>query len=674
MKQIALALLLAVAPAYADEPQLDHAYGSSASPHALAFSPDATKLAVAGSDGVKIYETATGRVLETRPAGRLTTDSVAWSPDGRSLAAGGRTFTAKHVGEIWVWRTGQKPLHWTTGETAIESLAWSPDSRTLATAGGSDFMGEEGNGTACLWDASSGHLKRTLGAYYSSNASIAFSSDGKVVGFSSDGERSGRPQTTVCDVVSGRVLKRWEESAIPLHFNGHNPLLAKAPLARDFKDGFERRIEVSYDKDFRYRFVAHKAGAVQAATDTVLGIGDRSAKFGGDYLAATMKPQMGDDTKTTGIWKISGQPPRAKFLREIGRRTSSPLQLVISSDRKTLALGSRTGTTLFDANFSDVRPMPPRNPKQRWDDPRLALSLSADGKRVFDGRWLDGSSEQPKVVVSLDGVYQFAGREAVLSPDGQILAGHVSQKEGAFLKRADGSEVELRLPPRPQEPGEEVEEETEEEEAEEEEENGRPVRFHSGAWAPDSSRLVVLGGINHDAPLPLFDVKGQFLREFKVEYERIDWTAAAFSPDSQRLVAAGNSESGNGMKLCLWKGDEPETDLQIDLKEEAPDFPGGGIGSLAFSPDGTTIGAGGVVFSGGVFAPCIQFFDSSTGNKIGSLPQKLYEGQTWVFLDARRVALLNGNAIEVWDFRTHQREKSVFIVPKPGGLQLVSQP
>src|SRR5207253_1957537 len=105
--------------------------------HNAALSPDGLYLAVAGSDGLKVFDGAPGReVARYRLATAL---AVAFSPDGKHLAAVGQLGVA-----LWDRATGRplEPLPWM--ELAAERgglfaskpvpfcLAFSADSRYLA--------------------------------------------------------------------------------------------------------------------------------------------------------------------------------------------------------------------------------------------------------------------------------------------------------------------------------------------------------------------------------------------------------------------------------------------------------------------------------------------------------------------------------------------------------------
>ena len=119
--------------------------------HAIAYSPDSTRIAAALSDGrVLVWDAATGKrsraPLDDGRQGGSALD-LAWSPDGGMLAA-----ALGRPGEGIVWRMPEgKELYRVNiddGYGRGSAVAFSPDGRVLATGGGS--------GEIKLWDSRTG--------------------------------------------------------------------------------------------------------------------------------------------------------------------------------------------------------------------------------------------------------------------------------------------------------------------------------------------------------------------------------------------------------------------------------------------------------------------------------------------------------------------------------------
>jgi len=148
----------------------------------LVFSPDGKLLASSGNDQVvRVHEAATGRVVHTfrdgRPGKHLYW-AVAFSPDGRRLAAGYGDENEIEPGGVRLWEVGTwREAGSVTGHDVF-ALAWGPAGR-LAT-GGSD-------GTVRVWDADRGIELLTLRGHIDVVGTLAYTPDGhRLVSVSQD--------------------------------------------------------------------------------------------------------------------------------------------------------------------------------------------------------------------------------------------------------------------------------------------------------------------------------------------------------------------------------------------------------------------------------------------------------------------------------------------------------
>ncbi|KAH2322655.1 hypothetical protein KXV29_002655 [Aspergillus fumigatus] len=167
--------------------------------------PQITVMVIDALDELQLWDAATGDLQQTLEGHSGWVNSVAFSPDGRLLAAG--LFDDSTV-RLWDLATGdlQQTLQCHSG--SVLSVAFSPDGRLLVS--GSDDC------TVCLWDPTTGDLQQTLRGHSGSVNSVALSPDGQLLA-------SGSSDRTVrlWDSATGALQEtlRTEMSATELKFS-----------------------------------------------------------------------------------------------------------------------------------------------------------------------------------------------------------------------------------------------------------------------------------------------------------------------------------------------------------------------------------------------------------------------------------------------------------------------
>jgi len=142
----------------------------------LAFSPDGRTLATGSDDSepdptIKLWDRATGRLTRAWDGGPGTVAALAFSPDGRTLASG--HLVDRNNVRIWDAATG-RPLASLEGHTdRVRSLAFTPDGNSLATA--------SSDGTVRLWEVAPWRERSVLKGHGDSVHAVAFSPNGKLL-------------------------------------------------------------------------------------------------------------------------------------------------------------------------------------------------------------------------------------------------------------------------------------------------------------------------------------------------------------------------------------------------------------------------------------------------------------------------------------------------------------
>lgn len=330
----------------------------------VAFSPDGRTLAAGGEDGnLRVFAVEDDRLLQTLPIGAAV-HALAYSPDGSRLAGAGdekaiRIFDTSTYGEI---------LRASPGDAAVGALAFSFDGRLLAV-GGKDQL-------VRVLEASSGAEKIQFRAHEKEVTSLVFSPDAELL-VSGSIDRSAR----AFDLKLGRA---------GLVFAGHDDEVRSVVFTADS------------------RFV------LTASTDKLVRVFGR--------------------TSARTIARIDGDDP--------------VVSLGISKDGTTLVT-SGVNRTLRVFDISNAAPPPP---KRDLSSPVSSLSIARDGISVA----VSGEDGVIRIFDSTNGkkARLFKGHQGdlesvVFSPDGSLLAsGGADQKIIVWLSAEGRSFASFPVPAR----------------------------------------------------------------------------------------------------------------------------------------------------------------------------------------------------------------------------------
>ncbi len=179
----------------------------------MALSPDGMQLAVVTGIGVWLYDAQTGTEIALLTGHTAPVYSVAYAPDGKTLASASAT-------EIRLWHPSTQEHKTTFVGQGTTSLTYSPDGRTLAVG---RYQGVD------LLNARTGKRELSLSGHAQNVHLLVFSSDGKKLVSAADSHEDNRIR--VWNARTGKLLRTLTghtQSVHSLTFSPDNNTLVSA--------------------------------------------------------------------------------------------------------------------------------------------------------------------------------------------------------------------------------------------------------------------------------------------------------------------------------------------------------------------------------------------------------------------------------------------------------------
>ncbi|MBD2568630.1 protein kinase domain-containing protein [Anabaena lutea] len=527
----------------------------------VAFSPDGQTLASGSGDNtIKLWNVNTGKLLQTLPGHSSAVSSLAYSPDGQTLASGSYDHTIK----LWNVTTG-KLLQTLPGHSqSIRSVAFSPDGQTLASGSADE--------TIKLWDVTTGKLLQTFPGHSDSVNSVVFSPDGQTLA-----SGSGDNTIKLWDVATERNICTFQA------FNAVNSVVF-SPDGKTLATGNDDKNIKLWDMSIRTQI-----HTFQGHSDWVYSV---AFSPDGQTLAS------GSADNTIKLWDVT----KGKLLQTLTGHSEWVYSVAYSPDGQTLASGSGDNTIMIWPIAATINQAPVQQPQSQVSPPPVSklpsqpVTIPAHQTTIP----VKNTKLRKLLIAAILGfigtqIYGYLRYDVFPVNPISIIA---SLPSGIFLERTL---------------------------------SGHSRWVGSVAYSPDGQTLA---SGSRDTTIKLWDVKTGNLLQTLTGHSYTVWSVA-YSPNGQTL-ASGSSDK----TIKLWNVNTGK--LLQTLTGHSDE-----VYSVAYSPDGQTLATGSNDNT-------IKLWDVKTGNLLQTLTGHSYTVYSVAYSpDGQTLASgSRDKTIKLWDVKT----------------------